>query len=439
MSANEAMIVRDADVRALVGSKYYKPRKNGIEFATDDKGELLPVPKEEIYGLIGSLDVYNQAFSWWVGDTGNAVQKLFGDDELAAFFQKIHFDPGQGKKWMSVSRSFGWPNKIGEMRHSDPAVSHRHHQLVAGIKDAKQRMNLLNTASKKKMTSADFYEFVERFKAGPGAPGGDGGVPEYSVFHIKFRAYDSKTDSPEQYLQELIEHVKTLDFPAYLDPKVAEAQKATAAREKAVEGVAEPRRSEILNDTSLDLDAVKKAVKVEKDKGNVGEKIATFAKSAITDKVIADATERQTQIDAMVAQAATEGDDLAAFKARVKNFKSQQKKREGEVKTIEKMAEKLKDETKRQELIDRAHAENMTVEAFEPIIKQALTDQFVQEESDRIKAENEANLTAAADPTKAAERVEKMFAKKAAKPKADDSGFALKKGAGKKKAAKRKK
>lgn len=445
MSTDQAMIVRNADVQALVGSKYYVTRKNGIEFATGEDGELLPIPKADISELVGTLDRFNQAWGWWVGDTGCVIEALFGEADLVKFWQQIHFDPDQGKKYMSVSRTYGWPSRIAELRHPDPQVSHRHHQLAAGFKDLKQRMDLLNTASKKKMNSADFYDLVQQKKAGPGAAmptdDGDGGT-EYGVFRPQFRAYDPKTDNPDQYLQEFTNHVKERDFPAYLDPAVAAKFKAEEARIKAVAEIPEPRRTELLTQAAegtLSEQGFKDAVKEEKAKSTAGDKIAKFARKAISDKVIADETEREKQITALIEQATTEGDTLGTFKDRITNFKKTQKDRAGALKTIETMAAKVTDETKRQELIDKAHAEGLTVEAFEPIVKGVLTDQFVQEESERIKKESDEKLKNVTDPGKIAEKVDKAFAKgKTAKPKAASSGLAMQKGGRAKKSAAKK-
>jgi len=397
-----ALEIRDKDVQALVGSKFYKPLKNGIQFAVDKSGKLVDIPKADIDGLIGSIVNFDQAGNWWVGDTGCVVLTQWGEDALTEFCDKIGKDPVLVKKYMSVSRAYGWPNQITELRHPDTEnVTHRHHQLAQGIKNKAQRMRLLDTVSKKKLTTADFHELIQNLD-GKGKPDEGPGTPERGVFKIAVGIWDEKVESAEQFLQKAIDKLKE-EFSYYRDPKLEAQRELNTAKEKLLKNI-DPVVAEELKTAGegMELEEFKTLVNDRKSDIASKEKITGYVERMIAiDASLSDETKAtlQAKRDEIIA-ASTDFEDA---KTRVKAYKDSVKDAEKAVNANERLAGKIKNEDKRKELLDLAAAQNLSVEQFTPIVEAALAEELIAAETERIsKRASEKAAAMVAPKTKAA-------------------------------------
>jgi hypothetical protein len=432
---DEALVVRD--VNALVGSNYYKPLLNGMKFETDEEGRLKNVPREDLRALVGDLKKYAQAEDWWLGDTGNAILALYGEEEFVWFCEEIGKDPTYVKKKVSVSRRFGaphekkdkagavtiMPDRISELRH--PELSQSHHDIVQGLKDDGQRMKLLNEAAEAKMSTAQFFKHVQAWKAGPGASDEDAAAGdsslEYGAFKAKYRAYDPKTDNPEQYLQSFIEHVTTVEFPEYIDPARRKEREERERREELADKLPSDLKAKVLLEHgSLEMPKFEAVVKMlitqNEDRAKLEKDIAKIK----DEKIRTETTEKIK----------SENLSLEAAKEVIRKAKEQVKALGRDQDKIEKLIAKIENPEKRSEIYTLVAEQRLLFNQVEEMVKPILADELVEKEAVRIRREADNRIQKRADAIR-----EKQLAPKEAKPKADKSELPL----GKKSASPKKK
>lgn len=407
----------------LMASQYYQPLENGVRFQLDAEGKLLPIPRAEFTQATKDLEFWGSGINWWLGDMANAIAELYGGDAVAEFASEVHKDIAEIQNLMTTSRKYGWPNQIEAQRQK--GLSHTHHELAQAFTDVKQRSKYLRTGLDRQMNQKDFYEFVKLKKKGPGATDKDD--PEYPVFKPKFRAFNTKTDNAEQFLAEFIEKVTKEEFPAYLDPTgFGKELEAKRTRAKLVAEFSDEIQAELLTaGADLDDKAFEKLVGERKTKDAEVGKIDSLAKRLSEHKNTSE--EDKAKIAELVAAAKETGQSLEDFKKDVETWATAQKARRKDLTTIEGFVGQIKDETKRKELLDRVHAENLSLDQVKPLAKEILADEMLAEDIEKRKQEIDASLDKKFEPKT-----------KVAKPATDTSGLKLsKKPAAKKGGAKK--
>lgn len=385
---NQSLVVQ-RDFSALSGS-HYKSLPNGILFEVDEKGVLVMITRDELQGLITDVkqslsdterirERTRSADNWWVGDTGGALKTLYGDEAVASFAEQIEMPIEQVNKWISVSKAFGFPNKITEMRHPDPDVSHAHHQKVQGFKDLTQRMNLLQEASDEKLSVSKFYERIKQMKAGPGAdpnPNPD----ELGVFRPAFRVYDKKTDNPEQFLQEFNEFVKNQYFPEYINPELRLARETQEKREKMADKLPSEFKTKVLLEAGhLPIEEFEKVVNKLAAQTQDRKKIETEL-SRIKDETIRAEAAEKIKVENL---------NLEGAKTVIKHIKDEAKSRKQNADKIEKLIGKIKNEAKRSEIFDLVARERLLITQVEPMVNEIISDELIEESAAKLRKQNE--------------------------------------------------
>jgi hypothetical protein len=387
-------LVTNEDVKPLIGSRFYHPLEKGIQFNLDLDGKLLTVPLTEVRGLTGSLKLFGQAHAWWAGDLGALIKDQYGDEELAHFFGEVGLEPTRGKQLISISRSYGFPDKITEYRHPDPKVSWQHHNIVQGIKDRGQRRMLLDRASAEQMSVAVFYDYVKKWKAGVDDSSSEGEADKstdlgYGMFRAKFRAYDPKTDNPEQYLQAFVDHVRDVEFPEYLDPARRQERENREKREDLVKKLPEELGKQLLTEQAdLPLDKFTALVETLAEKTKEQTKIENALKG-VKDETLRVSLAERVKNENIVS--------FDTFKDIAKKAKDEARQRTREKDKIEKLIAKITDEEKRNEITDLVAKENLFFTQVEPMVKSILADEQVEKEALRIRKESEDKIQKRAD------------------------------------------
>ena len=396
---SQALVVTQQNMSALVGQTYHSTL-NGIQFDVDEQGKLTTT-RAELDELIGTIKLIEGAGSWWVGDTACALKDLFGDEAVASFAEKIGKKIELVKKYMSVSRSFGFPNKIAEMRHPDPEVSHVHHQRVQGMnktdEQLKKRMELLDEASREHLSVAEFDERVSAFKAKRQTSNEN----EYGVFQgSRFRAFDPKTDNREQFLQDYFNQVSGRDFDEYLNPALREAREDKEARERLADKLPQDVKAQVLADgAALEFDKFKELVETLSKDTEEKKKIET-AIDGIKSKKLSD--DQLSELKRSLNEKAnSENWTFDAFKNVIKTDKDAAVSLANSREKIEKEIEKITDPIKRTEIWQVVTTEKLGLTQVQELVKPVLREQQVQEASD-------------AAAKKAADRIRKQFEEKEA-------------------------
>lgn len=406
-SVTEQALVTNEDVKPLIGSKFYHPLEKGIQFNLDEEGKLIVVPLSEVRGLTGSLKLFGQAHAWWAGDVGALIKTQYGEEELAHFFDEVGLDPKRGNQLISISKSYGFPDKITEYRHPDPKVSWQHHNIAQGIKDRGQRLAKLDEASKGQMTVAQFHDHIKAFKAGPGASDAvDSSELEYGVFRAKYRAYDPKTDNPEQFLQGFMEHVRDVEFPEYLDPARRADRESREKREDLVKKLPEEIGKQLLAEQAeLPLDKFTALVETLAEKTKEQTKIENALKSVKDEALRASLTERVKAENITV---------FETFKEILKKAKDEARQHTRDKDKIDKLVAKISDPDKRHEVFETITRENLFLAQVEPMVKVILDDEKIAKESERIMSEAKDKVQKRADAIRSTEIEAKKSAKAAA-------------------------
>lgn len=387
---NQSLVVASTNFEALT-SNHYKSMPNGIQFEVDESGKIVPITREELQVLVSDLKITlsdtervrerTKSFdNWAVGDTGGALKFLYGDSAVTDFAEQIDMPIEQVNKWISVSKAFGFPNRIKEMRHSDPDVSHAHHQKVQGFKDLTQRMNLLQEASNEKLSAAAFYERIKQLKAGPGADPTNPTGNEFGVFRPSFRVYDPRVDNPEQFLTEFFNKTKEVYFPEYLDPVKRAAREEYDRREKMADKLpSELKQKVLLEQGSLPLLEFEKLVNVLAAQSGEQKKIEKEL-SKIKDDGL------RTQVEEKIK---TENLNLEAAKSAIVKAKDEAKLLKRDAEKIDKLIDKIKDEAKCTEIKETAAREKLLLTQVEAIVNPIIADELIAEESKRLTKEFE--------------------------------------------------
>lgn len=379
--------VIDRSFRSLADNKYYKLDYKGLIFQADAEGALAPIPRQELRDLVGDLINRNEAHTWWMGDTAAAIIALYGDEELAWFCVKIDKDEKYVRKMVSISKRFGFPNKMKELRHPDPAVTHGHHIRVMGLKDHKLCMELLNDAAVHKMNVADFDVYVKSRKAGstekPEAKSENG------AFRAEpFRAFDPAKDNQDQYLEEFIERVKKVDFPEYINPELKKERAAKAEITK------------LFNKMPAELKAKANALtanmSLQETKDLYNALLSNHGEKIKIDKYIEGI--RNADLKAEIA-AMPKDTTYEDFKKKAVVRRNDFNNRKSEEKKIEDLVNKIDKPEVRDELFKSIKENGLRLAQVEPLVKELLVEQVAKTQADRVLNEARAN-------------VDKMFATK---------------------------
>lgn len=424
-----------SEVGNLVGSNYYLPMIHGMRFETDAEGKLIPIPRENMRTLVGELKRFAQAEDWWLGDTANAILGLFGEDEFLWFCEQIQKDPTYVKKKVSVSRRFGaphvkvskkdgtvtvYPDRINELRH--PELSQSHHDIVQGVKDDGQRMTLLNDAAREFMGTSAFHEHVKAWKAGPGAEQEEEGQTdeEYPVFKSTHRAYNPKVDNDEQFLAEFFEKIKIQDFPEYKDPNLRKARELKETKEKLADKLPADLKTKVLTEHfDLELASFEALVNKLLAANEERTKIEKFLTKKIKDETLRASLLERAKSESLLFDAVK---DLAK---KEKDAASQRKKDEGK---IEKLITSIEDEAKRSEIFTVVAEQKLGFDQVKAMVNPILTDQILDKDTKKIQLEAASKIQKRADELR-----EKSLADKADKKKVAESDLPLAKGGKKKK------
>lgn len=436
-------LVRSEDINALMASRDWQPLKNGIRFRLTEDGALADPGKQAIFGvrdakgnedggLVGSLSVFDTAFGWWAGDTANAIQILYGEEEVAHFAERLGKEIGYVGQLQSISRSYGFPKTAEELKENGmkmeelrvDGLSHAHHQVVQGLKEP-QRGKELRRALKLGLSKG---ELRRRYQELSGKSQSADDKEEYPVWHLDLRAYDPTRDNAEQYIGECQQTIKE-EFPYYIDPARAEEREAEAAKNKAVDGLPDDLKSETLTKGAA-LNATEFKTLASQVKG-------LHANYTAVEKIFTKGVKNEERRDEMLEKIKTDGKAITTMTAEdarnaVKQYKLDMKDKEKEEKTIEQLVAKIKNEDVRKTLLQRASDENLTKEQFEPLVLDAIATEMQQEEREKLEEQMKEKL----NPDKFKEAAAKKLAPKVPKPKAasDTAGLPLGKKSGTKKA-----
>jgi len=379
-----------------------------FETKTDLEGNLKLVDpgRDNLIKLAKGLNEVNVVWGWYVGDTANAYKELYGDDAVDRFFEEIGYSDDQknyGRKLMSVSKSYGFPDKIAEQRVE--GLSHNHHVRAQGLKEP-QRNKELKRALK---LGLNVVEFQGRIHELSGKSKEDAGKKEYPVWHLKFRAFDPEQDNQTQFIEECKQTVEE-EFPYYIDPSKGEEREMNEAKQKAVDGLPEDLARETLEKgVALDATAFKDVVKQVK---TLHENYVAVEK--IFNKGIKDEAKRAEMLE----QIKTDGKPVTkmtkeAAKEAVKAYKKEVGEEKEKEKSIEQLVAKIKNEDVRKALLERAANENLTKEQFEPIVQDAIANEMLEEEREKLRQQMEEKL----DPEKFREKAAAKLAPKEKKAK----------------------
>jgi hypothetical protein len=133
----------------------------GIQFHRNEEGELPDIP----WGAL--LDAYlfttggrprmRQRGQWVAGDIALYIDEMvdagkWPSERAQEFVERLDYkDPNQIGKLKSMSRTFGWPDRLEENRRTPP-LSHGNHIAVMGMKDVERRGELLDIAASRGLT-----------------------------------------------------------------------------------------------------------------------------------------------------------------------------------------------------------------------------------------------------------------------------------------------
>lgn len=373
-TSSTAIAVRD-DINALY-QPGWEPTKVGIKFdtKTDDEGniKLVDPGKDKLARLAKGLKTGNVIWSWYVGDTACLHNDLYGDESVDKFFESIGYTDDQksyGKKLMSTSRAFGFPDQIEVLRVD--GLTHAHHQVVQGMKEP-QRNKELKRALKLGLSKED----LRLRKLELEGKGDDGEKKEeFPVFHLRFRAFDPAKDNPEQFLAECHKQLDE-EFTYYRDPAKAEERAVQVTKEKAVDGLPDELKAKVL-EQGKDFDGTKFKAFAKAAK----EVHATFLK---VEKLFTKKVKDEAKREEMIAGAKESGMTMEAAKEALKAYKKELGEKDKAEKTIEQLVAKLKNEETRKTLLEQAAAENLTREQFEPIVQAAIAKEMYDEEKAKL-------------------------------------------------------
>ncbi len=374
-SGGTAIAVRD-DVTALWQGGW-EPTRVGIkfEFDVDDEGKvkLVDPGKDKLAKLTKGLSAGNNIWGWYVGDTACLFKDLYGDPAVDKFFEDIGYTDDQksyGKKLMSTSRAFGFPNLIEEQRVE--GLSHAHHQVVQGLKEP-QRNKELKRALKLGLSKEDLRLRKQELEGKGTDP--DAEKDEYPVFHLRFAAFDPKKDNADQFLANCHKQLDE-EFVYYRDPAKAEERALQVIKEKAVDGLPDELKEKVLTQgAALDGTKFKELAKKVKDG------YATFLR---VEKLFTKKVKDETKAAEMIAGAKESGMSFEAAKEAVKAYRKEEGEKAKAEKTIEQLVAKLTNEDTRKELLERAANENLTKEAFEPIVQAAIAKEMYDAEKAKL-------------------------------------------------------
>lgn len=386
----------------------WEPTKVGIKFETELDGEgkvkLVDPGREALAKLTKGLKAGNVVWGWYVGDTACLYKGLYGDEAVDKFFEDIGYTDDQksyGKKLMTTSKAFGFPDKIEELRVD--GLTHAHHQVVQGMEEP-QRNKELKRALKLGLSKEDLRLRKQELE---GKAPGDEKKEEFPVFHLKFRAFDPAKDNPEQYLAEAHKQLDE-EFAFYRDPAKAQERELQVAKEKAVDGLPDDIKAKVLEQgAALDGTKFKEMAKKVKEGHKAFQSVEKYLTKQVKD---------ETRRDEMIAGARESGMSMEAAKAAIKEYKKELGEKVATEKTIEQLVAKLKNEDTRKELLERAANENLTREQFEPLVTDAIAKEMYEDEMAKLNDPEYRQKLAEKAAAKIAPRE-----KKAKAPKADGS------------------
>jgi hypothetical protein len=375
------LLVDSNSFKALVASKHYTPTLKGMLFEVNEKGELAKIPLEDMRALVKSLVAYDQGWTWWLGDTGAAILALYGDKELERFCLAVNKDEVYVRKMISISKKFGFPDKLAERRHPDLEVTHAHHIQVMGIKLPEQQMKLLNECSAAKMNVREFADHVRNFKRGvDNTPDeGDGKPKGLGVFNPRpFRIYDPEKDNMEQFLQEYLNRMKEEDFPEYLDPALAAKRVEKETREKLASKLPVHVKEKVLAEQS-ELPMEEYTVLVN----------GLIAKYANRDKiknyigVIRD-PETKREVEEKYKEL---GEDVPFEKmnAEGKKIKDARKQWKREQESITKLVAQIADPEKRSDILEQIKKDKLSLAMVKDIVQPMLDEQAVDQTAETLR------------------------------------------------------
>lgn len=418
-SSGTAIAVRD-NIEAL-WQPGWEATKVGIKFETEMDSEgnikLVDPGKEKLARLAKGLKAGNVVWGWYVGDTACLYKALYGDEAVDKFFEDIGYTDDQksyGKKLMTTSKAFGFPDKIEEQRVD--GLTHAHHQVVQGMEEP-QRNKELKRALKLGLNKEELRQ--RKLELEGKTQEGDK-KEEYPVFHCKFAAFDPAKDNPEQYLAMCHQQLDE-EFAYYRDPAKKEERELQVTKEKAVDGLPDELKAKVLEQgAALDGTAFKALAKKVKDANKVFEQVQKLFTKKVSD---------EAKREEMIAGAKESGMSTEAAKEALKAYKKELDEKGKAEKTIEQLVAKLKNEETRKSLLEQAATENLTKEQFEPLVQTAIQKEMYDEELAKLNDPEYQKKLA----EKAAAKLAPPKPRKAGGKKADGSANQpLSKGGGKK-------